>query len=306
MKGRTRPTGRAVATAEGSGGPSGDRARDRIPGSGHFQGTVLQALVIGIDIYADPRVRDLSGARNDATDLLTYLTDELGPHAETVALLDAQATRSAIEGAFEGLDARVAPGDDVLVYFACHGCAKRVSPFVPATAYLATHDTDPERVEATSIEVHLGLPGAIAPLMDRTMSIVMVIDACFTPAGRADTRAFVVDGSLRLDGVLDIEQAPRSWQEIGMERGGTALVAATRVSHPAFEDVAAARGMFTRRFLQSVRDEATAGPVRLSTALARTADVVRVDTDGRQHPMLSSWEASPTLRFPSRHDLRDR
>lgn len=73
-------------------------------------------LVIGIDDYT--YIPDLYGAVNDAEDIADALS---GSGAEVTLLLDGDATRAAILGAWEGILDRAAPGDRLVVSYAGHG-----------------------------------------------------------------------------------------------------------------------------------------------------------------------------------------
>ena len=73
-------------------------------------------LVIGIDDYT--YIPDLHGAVNDAEDIADALQ---GLGADVTLLTDAQATRSAILGAWENVLEQAVPGDRLVVSYAGHG-----------------------------------------------------------------------------------------------------------------------------------------------------------------------------------------
>lgn len=77
----------------------------------------VYALVVGIDEYR--HIPPLQGAVNDARDI----SDAIGslPDATVVTLLNGEATREAIFGAWHDLAAKVEPGDRFIFTFAGHG-----------------------------------------------------------------------------------------------------------------------------------------------------------------------------------------
>jgi hypothetical protein len=82
------------------------------------------ALIIGIDEYASPEVRNLEGAVPDALSVKRYLEEDLGVMASQIRLLcNAEATRGAIIQEFNNLiaDQRIHRGDPILIYYAGHG-----------------------------------------------------------------------------------------------------------------------------------------------------------------------------------------
>lgn len=89
-------------------------------------GTVprLFALIIGINVYQDVTIPDLKGAVPDAEAIRKFLLNELDvPESQMTILLDSQATRSAIVGAFQHLadNSAIQRGDPILIYYAGHG-----------------------------------------------------------------------------------------------------------------------------------------------------------------------------------------
>ena len=82
-----------------------------------------RALVIGIDLYADPSLRHLRGAANDARNMQRLLTRHMGfAPAQVRLLVDGQASRAAIlAGIRDWLGKGTRTGDRALLYFAGHG-----------------------------------------------------------------------------------------------------------------------------------------------------------------------------------------
>jgi uncharacterized caspase-like protein len=90
-----------------------------IPGEVPIQGQ-YRALIIGINDYQGPP--KLKTAVADATGIRDVLVDRYGFKTENIKLLlNADATRSRIEGALFRLAREAGPQDSVLVYYAGHG-----------------------------------------------------------------------------------------------------------------------------------------------------------------------------------------
>ena len=84
----------------------------------------LFALIIGINVYQDATIPDLKGAVPDAEAIRKFILHELDvPQAQITILLDSQATRSAIIGAFQHLavNPAIQRRDAILIYYAGHG-----------------------------------------------------------------------------------------------------------------------------------------------------------------------------------------
>ncbi len=76
-------------------------------------------LVVGINEYQSDRLRDLHGAVNDANDIRDALMTAGATHV--TQLLDSDATRSQIFGAWDDLVSRAKPGDTIVFTYAGHG-----------------------------------------------------------------------------------------------------------------------------------------------------------------------------------------
>jgi Caspase domain len=93
----------------------------------------LSALVIGINAYKSPDIRNLRGAVADADVISEYLTKQLNvPRSRVTNLRDAQATRDNIINSIYDLvkrdDEPINHGDPILIFYAGHGAT------VPARA----------------------------------------------------------------------------------------------------------------------------------------------------------------------------
>ena len=83
---------------------------------------VNRALIIGINEYADPDIRDLATAVNDARAVADLLERRLGfDRSRIIDLYNDEATRSGITSAFQKLARVSGEKDRVLIYYAGHG-----------------------------------------------------------------------------------------------------------------------------------------------------------------------------------------
>jgi hypothetical protein len=84
----------------------------------------LFSLLIGINKYASPTIRDLNGSVSDAKAIQEYLEVTLGVPTDQIACLhNSQATRTAIIQKLIKLqkDPRIQRDDPILIFFAGHG-----------------------------------------------------------------------------------------------------------------------------------------------------------------------------------------
>lgn len=125
------------------------------------------ATFIGINNYADPQIRDLGGARRDATALWALFADTL-PEAEARLLVDDEATVDEIRHAFDDTLGAAGPDDTVILSFSGHG----------------THD---HRLVATDTALAT-LPATTIPMQEladrfkgtQAGTMLCVLDCCFS------------------------------------------------------------------------------------------------------------------------------
>ncbi len=139
-----------------------------------------RALLIGIDEYA--HLKALRGCTNDARAMDELLRTGFG-FTHTTLLLDADATRAGMVGAFEQLIEETASGDIVVVYFAGHGSQLRDregdepsgmdSTIMPVDT--ARDESNPAgSIDITDDELFLFLQR----LGNKTTAITVIVDAC--------------------------------------------------------------------------------------------------------------------------------
>jgi helicase len=99
----------------------------------------FKGLFIGVDRYASSEISWLDCATRDAVALDALFSDNLGDN--TKLLVDENATRAGIKGAFEELQ-NCDEDDTVVISFSGHGSE---------THELITHDADPKDLKNTAI-----------------------------------------------------------------------------------------------------------------------------------------------------------
>ncbi|CAE6441338.1 unnamed protein product [Rhizoctonia solani] len=130
----------------------------------------LYALIIGINQYPSFSINNLNGAVQDAERFQDYLTQELRvPQHQITILLNQQATRSQIVGAFRALgkDPRINVKDPIVIFYAGHGAKlKKPEGWQASTDHiqaLVPYDT----------KVQDGSGNPVVPIPDRTVAALL-------------------------------------------------------------------------------------------------------------------------------------
>jgi uncharacterized caspase-like protein len=89
--------------------------------AGTGQDTAFHALIVGIDLYDDPLINDLSYCKDDANGMRAMLLQYGWNENEITLLLDQEATKAAILSAVGSMAEACGPGDYVLIFFSGHG-----------------------------------------------------------------------------------------------------------------------------------------------------------------------------------------
>ena len=228
----------------------------------------LRGLFVGIDRYAHPQANWLHCAKRDATALHALFMDTLGTGARL--LTDQQATRAAVEAEMQAL-AQGSADDLVVVAFSCHGTPGH---------HLATFDTDPADLTATSIPLSL-LGAWFAGIPARRL--LCVIDACFS--GGIGAKVFVPAATAPPAGPVG-----NPFDQLAGE--GRLVLTATSASEPAWEIGRVSHGLLTfylLEALQGAEEVRDAGKISIYRLLDHvTKRVIDRSTQmGRpQHPTL--------------------
>ncbi|WP_172834191.1 caspase family protein [Nitrospira japonica] len=149
------------------------------------------ALIVGIGVYKDSRLKQLKGAPLDAQHMYDLLTGAGGygfPRPNVCLLRDAAATVTNFKTAFDqGLIKRAKPNDVVVVYFAGHGSTRKDTNGDEGDGTdetLVFHDSRTQDVHDLLDDEFNTL---LAALHQRTQRITVILDSCNSgTAARAD------------------------------------------------------------------------------------------------------------------------
>jgi len=152
------------------------------PALAQAQAGEWRAVVVGIDDYRDPEgiLSDLSGAVNDARDIAETLRT-LGI-TDLSVLLDDQATRGAVVGAWDRALARAHPGDLLLLTYAGHGM-QRVAAVDSEEAdgydeFLALHAFERRGPGRQDFILDDEIGAFVDKAGDKGVTVALVVDAC--------------------------------------------------------------------------------------------------------------------------------
>jgi replicative superfamily II helicase len=208
------------------------------------------ATFIGIDRHAASDIRDLTGARRDATALHCLIRDSM-PDAEATLLCDEQATAANIRSAITGSLVAAAPGDTVILSFAGHGTRDH---------RIVAHDTRRDALHATTIPMS---ELAEAFRHSKARAILCILDCCFS--GGAPARV-LEDSPTARDPANPLDEL------VGT---GRVLFAAANVNELAYEHPTARHGLLTKAIIDVLT--ATTEPLSVGVALDRILDRIRAD-----------------------------
>lgn len=260
-----------------------------------------RALLIGIDAY--PHVPPLDGCVNDVDLMREVLTGAFGfDVAHITRLVNGQATRDGILGAFDALVAATGTDDIVVVHYAGHGSQMRdregdepsgfdstIVPVDSGRAPVANRDI-------TDDEIHLRLEA----LGRKTSFITLVFDSCHSGTITRDAfgaKVRAVEPDLRPVAELPPSPIPagtrprtRSGSSAWMPLGDTyVLISGCRDDERSYEyrppegDGAVAHGALTYFLCRELRQAASGATYR--DVFERVAARVTAE-NGEQHPQM--------------------
>jgi len=151
------------------------------------QKPVTSVLAVGIDLYEDTRISQLSFAKSDAERVIARFRSLSGqtidaPEEDLVLLADKAANRTAILAAVEKLAQGVDSGETAVFFFAGHGLQGADGKF-----YIATSATRADDVESTSLAWD-----DLASVLSKTKGrLIVLLDACHS--GAAGTGLFATN-----------------------------------------------------------------------------------------------------------------
>ena len=186
----------------------------------------LRATFVGVNVYVDANISDLTGASWDAAAMAALFEDSL-PEAETTSLRDEEATGAAIRDALGETLGQADPGDTALFFFAGHGSPAH--QLVPSDA--RTSDLSGTTIPMEELAERLSATEARAA--------IVILDCCFS--GGATAR------------VLQDAPAPRDVSATvrDLEGEGRVIIAASKDDEPAYE--MGNHGLLTKSLISTLR-----------------------------------------------------
>lgn len=259
--------GRGVSVRQVSGGMAPD-------GKGQ-----LWAVVVGISSYKNvPPEGQLRFAHRDAEELASFLRSPGGggfPSNHIKLLLNQDATLSAIRTAIGTWLVRSAEPDDVVyIFFAGHGVVEGDSD-----GYLLAHDSDPQDLYATALQVS-ELDRIITQRLHARV-VVLMADACH--AGQIGWTS---------RGTTERALVTKYLDEVGKSGSGVVRLLASRANERSFEDNrwGGGHGAFTHFLLEGLKGNADRdkdGFVRVGELLDYISQIVPEETSALQHPRMA-------------------
>jgi len=236
----------------------------------------LWAVIVGISSYKNvPPEGQLRFAHRDAEELAAFLRSPRGgsfPSNHIKLLLNQDATLSAIRTAIGTWLVRSAePEDVVYIFFAGHGVVEGESD-----GYLLAHDSDPQNLYATALQV-AELDRIITQRLHARV-VVLMADACH--AGQIGWAS---------RGELEKAAITKYLDEVGKSGAGVFRLLASRANERSFEDArwGGGHGAFTHFLLEGLKgkgDRDNDGFVRVGELLDYLSAVVPEETRALQHP----------------------
>jgi|GEM_PF-616945 len=235
------------------------------------------ALVVGISKFQNPSY-NLKYAAKDAQDFYNYLVNEAGFKRDHVCLLlNEKATRENIMTAFgtKFLPSVSEPGDLVVIFISTHGTPANKDS--AGSNFVVAYNTDASNLYPTGVNMD-DLYGRIKDGVNTDRALI-VMDTCFSGAG--------VPGAKSLgDGAnFDINQI--------VQGCGRLVITSSSNDERSYESTNANNGVFTKYFLQSLRQ--SGGKIDVRKAFETTKEKVEWEVKSAfnksQTPQLGGeWE----------------
>ena len=206
------------------------------------------ATFIGIDKHADPRIRDLMGARRDAMALWALFADTM-PNIQARLLTDDEATTAGVLQALDETFYSAGHDDTIILSFSGHGTRDH---------RLVTHDTTIEHLATTTIPMS-DLAGRFKRAQAK--AVLCILDCCFS--GGATARVLEDSPIVRDPGDPLQELAGK----------GRILIAASNVDEPAYEHPHARHGLLTKALLEALQGDS--GVLSLTAVMGQVLDLIR-------------------------------
>lgn len=211
------------------------------------------ATFIGIDKHLDPAIRDLTGARRDATAMHALFLDSI-PHCQARLLTDQQATHERVDTALRETLLAATADDVVVLFFAGHGTRDH---------RLVTHNTTVASLSDTTIPME-----RIADLFrsSKARAILCVLDCCFS--GAAPAR--VLESSPLVRDPTD----PLAH----LAGEGRVLISASALDQPAYEHPATSHGLLTSSLIDAFLE--LSEPTSILAVMEKAMNILRARANG--------------------------
>jgi len=213
----------------------------------------IHATFIGVNRYQDTQIRELTGARRDATALWALFVDTL-PGLEASLLVDEKATKAAMGYAIDTALGEAGSDDVVVFSFSGHGSRDQ---------RLVAYDTDCGSLADTTISMD---ELAEKFRTSRARAILCILDCCFSGAAPAK--------------VLDTLPTPRL-TESPFDRiagKGRILIAASAANEAAWEQPGTGHGLLTKAIIDVLTD-ASKSEISITSAVDEIATRTRTEAD---------------------------
>jgi replicative superfamily II helicase len=210
----------------------------------------ILASFIGIDKYSSLVIRDLAGARRDATALWALFTDSI-PNIQSELIIDTDATVERIYRVFDETLEAATSDDVVILSFAGHGSPDH---------RLVVHNTDVNALEKSTISM---TELAQRFKNSKAKAILCILDCCFS--GGAPARVFE-DGPVPRNLTNPLNE---------ISGKGRIILAASNFDEPSYELPNGGHGILTKALLDVFQEGE--GDVEIQAVMSRIMDRVRAD-----------------------------
>jgi len=242
----------------------------KIPGKVAAQGK-LNAVLVGIDTYADKNISPLKQAKYDAQHLagaLSTLKGRTFSDVDPILILDAQATREGILDQVRAAAENTGVNDRLVLFFAGHGVDGKEFGDPDSGLYLVGTDTALQNVRETAIswkEISKALAGAKG-------TTIIMLDACH--AGFAGKKQ-----------ALSNDDAAAAMLT---EAGGPMIILAASKGRQLSEEADSKGGRFTNAVVSALLSakQGSSEALDLGEFYGRVKSSVMKETDNRQTPWL--------------------
>lgn len=245
---------------------------------------MLYAVLVGINKYKDPDIRNLNYACADVVALGKLIEERIDPAERQVRLLlDKEATKRNLMVAIGEDLPRTATGseDVILLHFSGHGSPETEASPDEVTRYLIPHDTEYGNIYSTGIDMEREMPRWFERICNPKL-VILFIDACFS--GRIGGRTF--EGPT-LSRIRSKFRSPISLKTLDLGEGRL-MISACDDDQTAGEDQNLGHGIFTYYLINTLSQfNANQNTISLHAIYDKVAQHVRAYTNGRQVPVIN-------------------